>query len=251
MRSTLDLPVRARKPRTRGVTMVIDTGLPAGLLDDVVASYGNLIDLVKFGWGTSVVSPMLDRKIASLQRAGVEFFFGGTLFEKYLAQDRFDEFAAWCRGHGCRYVEVSNGTLPISNEEKLQYVAKLADEFRVISEVGHKDLARSEALAPGRWAECVRQDVDAGATFVVLEARESGRAGICRADGVPRDDVVDAITASGAGRDQLIFEAPSKDLQTYFIRRFGSEVNLGNVAPLDVIGLETLRLGLRADTMTI
>jgi phosphosulfolactate synthase len=249
-RSALDLPFRPAKPRALGITMVIDNGLPTGAFRDYVASTAGLIDVVKFGWGTVVVTPDIGAKIAALEEHGIDFFFGGTLFEKHVLQDRFDEYQVFCRAWGCRVVEVSNGTVALSNEEKASYVAKLSGEFTVFSEVGLKDTARSERMEAWDWVEYIRQDLDAGASLVIAEARESGRSGICHADGKLRSDVLDAILGSGIDVDRLLFEAPTKDLQAAFIRRIGPNVNLGNVAPGDVIGVETLRLGLRSDTLT-
>jgi phosphosulfolactate synthase len=245
----LDLPCREPKPRRTGLTIVIDPGAPTHLFEDVIDSQGPLIDFVKFGWGTALVTRDLDRKIACLRRSGVEFFFGGTLFEKFLVQRRLDGFRAFCHRHRCRYVEVSNGTIPLSNSDKADRVRALAAEFQVIAEVGFKDPGRSGELGPSEWASCIREDLEAGASLVLTEARESGRSGICTADGKPRLDVVEAILGSGVDFSRVVFEAPTKDLQTYFIRRVGPEVNLGNVALADVIPLETLRLGLRADTL--
>jgi phosphosulfolactate synthase len=248
---TLQLPQRPRKPRSWGLTMVIDGGLPLGLVEDLCAGCGELIDLWKFGWGTALVTPELQAKIAALRHAGVDFFFGGTLFEKFAARDRVDEYRAFCRQHGCRYVEVSNGTIGISNAEKAAHVAQLAREgFLVLSEVGYKDLARSALLSPGGWVNAVLEDLAAGAHLVLIEARESGRSGICDERGELRPGVLEAIERRGLV-DSLIFEAPTKELQTRFIRQFGSRVNLGNVAPADVIGVETLRLGLRSDTFDL
>ena len=250
VRSALDLPFRPVKPRATGITMVIDNGLPTGAFRDHIASTAPLIDVVKFGWGTVVATPDIGAKIAVLDEYGLDFFFGGTLFEKHVLQDRFDEYRAFCRSWGCRVVEVSNGTVALSNEEKSRYVGKLSGEFTVFSEVGLKDTARSERMGTWDWVEYIRQDLEAGASLVIAEARESGRSGICHADGKLRSDVLDAILGSGADVDRLLFEAPTKDLQASFIRRIGPNVNLGNVAPADVIGVETLRLGLRSDTLT-
>jgi phosphosulfolactate synthase len=251
LRSILRLPSREEKPRLTGLTVVIDGGLPAGQARDLAQSSGHLIDLWKFGWGTSVVTRDLEAKIDALRQEGIDFFFGGTLFEKFLASGRLDEYVRFCRTYGCRYVEVSNGTILISNSEKARYVERMAGEFTVLSEVGYKDPVRSELLAPADWARDVRQDLEAGASLVVTEARESGRSGICDADGALRQGVVDAIAASGVELSRVLFEAPNKQLQTYFIKEFGPNVNLGNVAPADVIGLETLRLGLRSDTFAL
>jgi phosphosulfolactate synthase len=159
------------------------------------------------------------------------------------------EWLALCRHLGATHVEISNGTIPIDNTEKARWVARFADEFVVISEVGFKDIRRSDALAPGRWLSFIEEDFAAGAHLVTAEARESGRSGICRSDGQPRHELVNEIVSSGIDLDRLLFEAPSKDLQTYFLRRMGSSVNLGNVRADDVIALETLRRGLRSDTL--
>jgi phosphosulfolactate synthase len=247
--TALRLPPRATKPRRTGITMVVDGGLPLGALEDVVASAGEYLDYVKFGWGTAVVSNELRAKVDLLQQAGIIHYFGGTLFEKHVLQGRFDDFRSFCHEYSCRHVEVSNGTIDLSNAEKAGYVHKLAGEFTVISEVGFKDAARSEKLMPSRWIEYIRQDLDAGAEMVTLESRESGQSGICRPDGQLRIGLIEELLGDICA-ERLIFEAPSTSLQTYFVRRVGSDVNLGNVSPTGIIGLETLRLGLRADTLT-
>jgi phosphosulfolactate synthase len=251
LRSILDLPGREEKPRRTGLTLVIDGGLPAGQVRDLTRSCGHLIDLWKFGWGTSAVTRDLEDKIDALREQDIGFFFGGTLFERCLAGGRLDEYLSFCRAHGCRHLEVSNGTILMSNQEKARHVARLAREFTVLSEVGYKDVVRSELLAPEDWAHDIREDLEAGASLVLTEARESGRSGICDASGALRQGVVDEIAASGVDLGRVVFEAPNKQLQTYFIKEFGPNVNLGNVAPADVIGLETLRLGLRSDTFAL
>ncbi|MGH2717131.1 MAG: phosphosulfolactate synthase [Actinomycetota bacterium] len=248
--TALNLPYRPAKPRQRGITMVIDNGLPTGLFTDSIESAGDLIDFVKFGWGTAVVSRNIQAKISVCEANGVGYFFGGTLFEKHLLQGRFDDFRRYCKAHGCRYVEVSNGTVTLTNDEKARYVERLAMEFVVFSEVGVKDAERSELLKAPDWLQFVLEDMEAGARLVIAEARESGRSGICRPDGTLRADVLNALLGAGISTDRLLFEAPTKDLQTAFIRRVGPNVNLGNVAPGDVVGVETLRLGLRSDTLT-
>lgn len=249
MNTDLTLPERAAKPRTTGVTMMIDNGLPMGAFADIVTSNGELVDLVKFGWGTAVVTARLPEKLACLRDAGIGYFFGGTLFEKHIAQERFDSYRRLCHEHGCRYVEVSNGTLPIEESRKAAYVARLAEEFTVLSEVGSKTAEGNEHLRPKDWARQVRTDLAHGARWVITEARESGTTGIAGGDGRARLDVLDAIQAAGVDPDLLLFEAPTKALQSHFVLRFGADVNLGNIAPADLVGLETLRLGLRSDTM--
>jgi len=247
--TALHLPPRAVKPRGTGLTMVIDGGIPAAHFADLVSSAAEYIDFVKFGWGTAVVTGQLSAKIDVLAANGIGFYFGGTLFEKYVLQGRFDDYRRFCQEHGCRHVEVSNGTIPLSNPEKASYVSKLAGDFSVVSEVGFKDPGRSEQLPPRLWAEYIREDLEAGASLVTLEARESGRSGICRPDGALRFGLIEDVLASGLSPDRLLFEAPSTTLQAYFVTRLGPDVNLGNVPAQGVIGLETLRLGLRADTL--
>jgi phosphosulfolactate synthase len=248
--TALRLPRRAVKPREAGLTMVIDGGLPLGLFTDLVSLGAEYIDYVKFGWGTAVVTGVLQDKIAILRGHGIDFYFGGTLFEKYVLQDRFEDFRKFCVSHACGHVEVSNGTIDMSNTEKAGYVRKLAADFTVVSEVGFKDSDRSEQLPPSAWVEYIHQDLDAGASLVTLEARESGRSGICRPDGALRYGLVEDVLSSGIRQESLMFEAPNTGLQSHMIRRIGPDVNLGNVSAHDVIGLETLRLGLRADTLT-
>ncbi len=245
----LTLPVRTSKPRTGGLTMVIDPGLPSGYLEDAVASAAEFIDVVKFGWGTSLVTDDLERKIACLRRHEVRYYFGGTLFEKFVAQDRFEDYLAWCRRWGASAVEVSNGTIALSNTAKAAFIRKCADDFVVLSEVGFKDADRSLRLSPAQWVDCIGEDLEAGASLVITEARESGKSGICRPDGELRWGLVEDILGSGIGPERLLFEAPTKDLQTHFVTRVGANVNLGNIRADEVIGLETLRLGLRSDTL--
>lgn len=247
----LDLPHREPKPRSTGLTMAIDNGLPQGAFADAVSSTAPYIDLVKFGWGTALVTPDIERKLEALRDLGIAYYFGGTLYEKFVCQDRFESFLTLCRLCECSYVEISNGTAPISREEKTRHIRRSAEEFTVLSEVGFKDQARSSQLTPRDLVQAVISDLEAGASLVITEARESGRSGICRPDGTPREDLVEGLFNSGLDLDRILFEAPTKDLQTFFIKLIGPNVNLGNVAPSEVIGLETLRLGLRADTLML
>lgn len=245
----LALPERATKPRASGLTLMIDNGIPPRYFEDVIDGASQLIDIVKFGWGTSVVTEMLDRKIACLREHGINYYFGGTLFEKFLAQGQVDAYRAYCQRYGCRYVEISNGTIELTNREKARYITRFARDFHVLSEVGYKDSERSLKLHPGQWIEYINEDMMAGAERVITEARESGSSGIFRPDGEVRYGLIEEMLASGLDTTRLIFEAPRKDQQVYFIRRVGANVNLANIAPADLIGLETLRLGLRADTL--
>jgi len=244
------LPSRATKPRRTGLTMVIDGGIPQRLFTDIVSSAPEYIDFVKFGWGTAVVTSGIRAKIDVLRAHDIGFYFGGTLFEKYVLQERFDDFKRFCADHGCGHVEVSNGTISMSNAEKASYIRKLADDFTVVSEVGFKDPVRSEQLPPSMWVEYINEDLAAGASLVTLEARESGKSGICRPDGALRFGLIEDVLTAGISQEHLLFEAPTTALQAHFVTRIGPDVNLGNVPAAGVIGLETLRLGLRSDTLT-
>jgi phosphosulfolactate synthase len=231
--------------------MVIDPGMFTGQFEDAVDSVGEFVDFVKFGWGTCLVTKDIKRKIDILHSARIDFYFGGTLFERYALDGLVPEWLALCRGLGATHVEVSNGTIPLDNAAKARWVARLAGEFVVISEVGFKDAQRSDALEPEHWISFIEEDLAAGAHLVTTEARESGRSGICRSDGEPRHELVGEIVDSGIDLDRLLFEAPTKALQTYFLRRIGPLANLANVRADDVIALETLRRGLRSDTMPV
>jgi len=245
--TTLALPDREHKPRLRGITMVIDTGMATRTLDDILASHADLVDMVKLGWGTCLVTSDLSRKLDILRSYDIEYFFGGTLFEKFALQQRFDEFRQFLRAHRCSHVEVSNGTLPMSSEQKGVYIEKLSTDFSVFAEVGFKDPNRSEALTAGEWVSQVKADFAAGAHMVILEARESGRSGIGGPDGKPRTAVLEQLIAQ-VDSTRLLFEAPTRELQTYLIDSLGANVNLGNIAVDGIVNLETMRLGLRSDT---
>lgn len=249
--TTLQLPDRSGKPRSYGLTLLIDPGLPRHYFEDAIESASTYIDLVKFGWGTSVVSDHIEDKIACLRKYDIEFFFGGTLFEKFYQQHKVSAYYDYCRRYDCRYVEISNGTVPMSNEEKSRIVADFAGEFKVLSEVGFKDSEQSQLLPPMAWIAYIKQDLDAGAAKVLLESRESGTSGICRPDGTLRYGLIEEILGSDIASNDLVFEAPNKSLQTTFIRRLGPQVNLANIPITDAIGLETLRLGLRSDTFLL
>jgi phosphosulfolactate synthase len=249
--TALTLPGRTSVPREQGLTVVIDPGLFTARFEDAIDSVGEYVDMVKFGWGTALVTKDIKRKIDVLRSAGIEFYFGGTLFERFALEGLFDEWRQLCHTMGATHVEISNGTIDMDDAEKARWIERAVGEFTVISEVGAKDNDRSEAMTARDWVSAVHQDLRAGAMLVTTEARESGRSGICSRDGHPRQDVVEQILESGVDAAQLLFEAPTKELQTYFIRRLGTSVNLGNVHADDVIALETLRLGLRSDTLNI
>jgi phosphosulfolactate synthase len=243
----LDLPARSPKPRDRGITHVLDRGLALAGVDGLVEVAGDSVDLVKLGWGTALATGNLRPKLARYAEHGIPVVLGGTLTEIALAQDRLDGLVDFVRELGLTHVEVSDGSITLPHERKLEIVRRLAGEgFTVLSEVGSKDAA--EIMAPYRWVELIEAELAAGAWKVIAEARESGTVGLYRDSGEVRMGLVDEI-AHAVAPDRLIFEAPRKDQQVWFLKRFGPEANLGNIAPDDVLSLETLRLGLRSDTI--
>jgi phosphosulfolactate synthase len=205
-----------------------------------------IVDLVKLGWGTAVVSPNLQAKLERYASAGVPVVLGGTLTEIAIRQGRVDGLIDWMRELGLRHVEVSDGTIALDGNVKRELIERLAEEFTVLSEVGSKDA--EFIMAPYVWVEQIERDLAAGAWKVIAEARESGTAGIYRATGEPRTGLIEEI-AHAVDPGRVIFEAPQREQQVWLLRHFGSECNLGNIAPADVLSLETLRLGLRSDTV--
>ena len=245
----LDLPKRSAKPREQGITHVLDSGLLVAEVESLVEVAGDAVDLVKLGWGTAVVTENLAPKLACYRAHGIPVVLGGTLTELAIAQDRVDQLVTWLRELDLSHVEISDGAIELAHERKLALIERLVGEgFTVLSEVGSKDA--STIMAPYVWVEQIESELAAGAWKVIAEARESGTAGIYRADGEVRTGLVDEIVHS-VPIERLLFEAPQKDQQVWFLRHYGHEVNLGNIAPRDVLSLETLRLGLRADTATM
>ncbi len=241
----LDLPPRSAKPRERGITHVLDRGLSLAEVDGLMEVAGDSVDLVKLGWGTALVTANLTAKLDRYADHGVPVVLGGTLTELAIRQGRVEQMADWMREHGLRHIEVSDGTIALEADVKRSLISRLATEFTVLSEVGSKD--SDMIMAPYRWVEQIEAELEAGAWKVIAEARESGTAGIYRADGEIRMGLIDEI-AHAVDTDRMIFEAPRKEQQVWFLHRFGAECNLGNIAPGDVLSLETLRLGLRSDT---
>jgi phosphosulfolactate synthase len=242
----LGLPERTAKPREQALTHVMDKGLSLVQIDGMFQTAGDYIDIVKLGWGTSYVTGNLAEKLALYRSFGVPIVCGGTLLEAAEAIGRFDAYRSWLIENGFDCVEVSDGTISMSRERKLEMIDLLARDFRVLSEVGSKD---AEAVfAPYQWVAWIKEERAAGAWKVIMEARESGTAGIYRGSGEVRSGLIDEIEHE-IGIEDLIFEAPQKSQQAWFIRHLGPEVNLGNIPPEELIPLETLRLGLRSDTM--
>ena len=230
--------------RNGGLTHVIDKGLGPRGWEDVLATSGSHIDIVKLGWGTAYVTDNLREKLDVLR--GKPVVLGGTFFEVVYARGRLEEYKRWLSDLGLTHVEISDGTIEIPRERKLGLIAEFSREFTVLSEVGSKD--SSVEYTAEEWAQWLREELDAGAWKVITEAREGGTAGIFDAGGGMRTELIGEI-ADAVGIDDIVFEAPTKAAQAWFVKEFGPEVNLGNIPPDEVIPLETLRLGLRGDTL--
>ena len=242
----LGVPSRPGKPRDVGLTHVMDKGLNIRDIEGMFDTAGDFVDIVKFGWGTSYVTNNLEKKIALYRHFETPVVCGGTLFEAVYAKGKLDEFKTWLTEHRFAHVEISDGTIDIPREEKLALIADFARDFTVLSEVGSKD--SDVVYAPYQWVEWIKEELEAGSWKVITEAREGGTAGIFRKDGDMRTGLIDEIV-HGVAIDDLIFEAPTKASQAWFVKQFGPNVNLGNIPPDEVIPLETLRLGLRGDTL--
>jgi phosphosulfolactate synthase len=242
----LSLPERSTKPRTTGITHVIDKGMGMHQLEDLLVTAADYVDIVKLGWGTGYITQNVLEKIKRLRDAEIPVCFGGTLLELCILQGKLEEFRNMALAAGITHVEISNGVIDMSLREKARYMTQLARDFTVLSEVGSKD--SEHHIPPYKWVEAIRADLDAGAWKVVCEARESGTVGLYFGTGEVRTGLVDEIVAM-IDPARLIFEAPLKAQQVWLIHKLGNEVNLGNIAPGEVIGLETLRLGLRAEAM--
>jgi phosphosulfolactate synthase len=225
---------------------VIDRGLSVAEVESLLEVAGACVDVVKLGWGTALVTANLKPKLERYAAHGIPVVLGGTLTELAIRQGRMTGLIKWLRELGLRHVEVSDGTIAIEAEYKHTLIEELSQEFVVLAEVGNKDA--DFIMAPYVWVEQIQSDLDAGAWKVIAEARESGTAGIYRADGEVRTGLIDEI-AHAVDPDRLIFEAPLRSQQVWLLKRFGTECNLGNIAPDDVLSLETLRLGLRSDTV--
>src|SRR5437763_7079316 len=242
----LGLPMRASKPAGRGLTPVMDKGMTLAEVDGMFETAGEYVDIVKLGWGTSYVTQNLAAKVRLYQSYETPVMCGGTLLEAAVARGRVDDFKRWIKGYGFTHVEVSDGTLRMERESKQELIGALAEEFVVLSEAGSKD--QDAIYAPYQWVAWTKEELEAGAWKVITEARETGTAGIFRGTGEVLSGLIDEIVHAITG-DQLLFEAPQKEQQAWFIRHLGPDVNLGNIPPDEVIPLETLRLGLRSDTM--
>jgi phosphosulfolactate synthase len=246
LRDLFGLPTRTAKPRSSGLTHVLDKGLSVAASESMLESGARYVDIVKLGWATSVVVENLDAKLEFYRQRGIEVCCGGSLFELAVHRGKVDEYVSFLKDRGFTLVEISDGVVEIAHEDKLRHIERLAKHFRVLSEVGSKDSA--VVVAPYRWVNQIKGELNAGAWKVVTEGRESGTVGLYRESGEIRHGLIEEIEVQ-IDASNLIFEAPQKAQQVWLVKHFGCNVNLGNIPPEEVISLETIRQGLRADTM--
>jgi len=239
------IPERTAKPRTDGLTMVMDKGLSIREAEDFAAAGSEYVDFVKLGFGTSVITPGVEKKIDIYHKAGMTVYLGGTLFEAFIIRGLFDDYVRLLKESGIKMVEVSDGSYEFDHCEKLEYIGKLSEEFTVVSEVGSKK--KNIIYTPEEWVEMMKSELGAGSVKVIAEARESGTIGIYNDDGSVNLELINTISRE-IGFHNVLWEAPLKQQQAWFITNFGANVNLGNIAPHEIIALESLRLGLRSDT---
>jgi phosphosulfolactate synthase len=242
----LGVPERPAKPRETGLTHVMDKGLNLGEIEGLFDTAGDFVDIVKLGWGTSYVTNNLETKMALYRHFETPVVCGGTFFEAVYVRDKIEEFKTWLTGFRFSHVEISDGTIEVPRDRKLGLIADFSRDFTVLSEVGSKD--SSVEYTAAEWTEWLGEELEAGAWKVITEAREGGTAGIFDSSGGMRTELIGEI-AEAVGIKNVVFEAPTKAAQAWFIKHFGTNVNLGNIPPEEVIALETLRLGLRGDTL--
>jgi phosphosulfolactate synthase len=240
-----NIPERTVSPRSNGMTMMMDKGLSLREAEDFLSSSAEYCDFVKLGFGSSMITKNLEQKIALYHEGGMRVYLGGTLFEAFIARDMFDDYRKLLQKYKLQNVEVSDGSIFISHKKKCEYISKLAQDFTVLSEVGSKE--EGILISPARWVKMMSAELKAGSWKVIAEARESGNVGIYRPNGSAHSMLVSKILAK-ISADDILWEAPQKSQQVWFIKLIGHNVNLGNIAPNDLIALETLRLGLRGDT---
>jgi phosphosulfolactate synthase len=239
------LPARPGKPRNSGLTMVMDKGLSIREAEDFVSVGSEYTDFVKLGFGTSLITPGFEKKIKIYKNAGMVPYFGGTLFEAFIIRNMFSEYIGFLEKCNVDLVEVSDGSYDIERERKLEYISRLSEKFTVISEVGSKKA--NVVFSPDEWVAMMKAELAAGSVKVIAEARESGTTGIYNEDGSINNKIITAISEH-VKLENVLWEAPLKSQQAWFIKHFGANVNLGNIAPAEIIPLESLRLGLRGDT---
>lgn len=239
------IPVRMKKPREKGITMMMDKGLSVRETEDFVSANAEFTDLVKFGFGTGLITPNVKEKIKIYKDANIKPYFGGTLFEAFFVRGKLDEYKKFLEQYGVEVTEISDGSMRMSHEKKCETIRKISKDFTVLSEVGSKD--DSIFISPAKWISMMKDELDAGAWKVIAEARESGNVGIYRKSGSAHSVLINKIL-SKISEEKIMWEAPIKSQQVWFIKLLGQHVNLGNIAYNEIIPLETIRLGLRGDT---
>ena len=239
------IPERTSKPRETGYTMVMDKGLSIRQAEDMINTCGDFVDIVKLGWGTSFVTSNPQEKIDYYQSCGIPVYFGGTLFEAFIVRDQFEDYRKILDKYKLDHCEVSDGSITLDHEKKCEYIRILSEQVTVLSEVGSKDAEK--IIPPYQWIELMQKELDAGSWKVIGEAREAGNVGLFRSSGEVRSGLVQEILTK-IPTERIIWEAPQKAQQVWFIKLAGANVNLGNISPNEVIPLETIRLGLRGDT---
>lgn len=227
--------------------MVMDKGLSLREVEDFLSTSAQHADIIKLGWATSYVTPNLKAKIAIYQDAGIPVYFGGTLFEAFVVRNQFDDYRRLLDEFNLSYAEVSDGSIDMLQDDKCEYIRQLATQVTVLSEVGSKD--ESKIIPPYKWIQLMKSELEAGAWKVIGEAREGGTVGLFRASGEVRQGLVEEILTQ-IPSEKILWEAPQKEQQVWFVKLLGANVNVGNIAPSEVIPLETIRLGLRGDTFT-
>jgi phosphosulfolactate synthase len=242
------MPERISKPRNHGITMVMDKGLSIEETKNFLSVAESYVDVVKLGFGTSYVTPNLDKKLQVYREANIPIYFGGTLFEAFLIRGQLEDYIRICSNYGVSYMEVSDGSVDIDHKEKCKLIERLTQYGTVLSEVGSKDAAH--IIPPYKWIELMQAELNAGARYVIAEARESGNVGIYRGTGEVREGLVQEILTK-IPSEKILWEAPQKSQQLYFIELIGANVNLGNIAPNEMIALEAMRIGLRGDTFEL
>jgi len=245
--SLSQLPERTQKPREQGFTMMMDKGLSMREVEDFLEVASPYTDIVKLGWATSFVVPNLKRKLAIYKEAGIPVYLGGTLFEAFIIRNQFDDYRRLLDSFGLEYAEVSDGSIDLNHDRKCEFIKELSKSVKVLSEVGSKDAEK--IIPPYKWISQMQSELDAGAMKVIGEAREGGNVGLFRSTGEVRSGLVEEILTK-IPSERIIWEAPQKAQQVWFIKLLGANVNLGNIAPNEVVSLETIRLGLRGDTFS-
>jgi phosphosulfolactate synthase len=245
-----DIPTRTAQPRTTGLTIISDKGLSMAETESVLSVSAPYIDMVKLAFGTAMVTPFLKEKIQLYQSYNIPVFFGGLLFEAFVIRNQFNDFMKLIELYNISLIEVSDGAIKISHEQKCEYIRQFCKIGTVISEIGSEDKDKVHITPPYKWIQLMQAELDAGSSYVIAEAKESGTVGLYRNSGEVREGLVDEILTK-IPAEKIIWEAPGKDQQLFFIKLLGCNANLGNIAPTEVIALETMRVGLRSDSFEL